>query len=153
MYLRLIRWRLTPSLSAFYKLKTWLYFFIFKIEDATACRRQRRSCSYWWKDTMRGGSIRQWVWHFAFWEILIIDYTTKVTRVKKLKAELEKSLCLQSYILQFAITLTWFHIPKVKKIKVYLLNQLSSNLDRWEALKHSNKTQVAFQVPVPRSFD
>ena len=44
-----------------------------------------------------------------------IDYTTKVTPVKKLKAELEKSLCLQSYILQFAITLTWFHIPKVKK--------------------------------------
>ena len=35
-----------------------------------------------------------------------IDYTTKVTRVKKLKAELEKTLCLQSYILQFAITLT-----------------------------------------------
>ena len=30
--------------------------------------------------------------------------------------------------------------------KVYLLNQLSSNLDRWEALTHSNTTQVAFQV-------
>jgi len=29
---------------------------------------------------------------------------------------------------------------------VYLLNQLSSNLDRWEALNHSNSTQVAFQV-------
>ena len=150
MYLRLIRWRLTPSLSAFYKLKTWLYFFIFKIEDATACRRQRRSCSYWWRDTMRGGSIRQWVWHFAFWEILITPQ--RWPALKKLKTELEKSLCLQSYILQFAITLTWFHIPKVKKIKVYLLNQLSSNLDRWEALKHSNKTQVAFQVPVLRSF-
>ena len=39
-----------------------------------------------------------------------IDYTTKVTRVKKSKAELEKSLCLQSYILQFAITF----IPKIK---------------------------------------
>ena len=39
---------------------------------------------------------------------------------------------------------TWYKDVPAKK--VYLLNQLSSNLDRWEALTHSNTTQVAFQV-------
>ena len=33
--------------------------FFLKMEDATACRRQRRSCSYWWRDTTPGGSIRR----------------------------------------------------------------------------------------------
>ena len=45
---------------------------------------------------------------------------------------------------------TWkIDVPGTKMYlqkKVYLLNQLSSNLDRWEALTHSNTTQVAFQV-------
>ena len=151
MYLRLIRWRLTPSLSAFYKLKTWLYFFIFKIEDATVCRRQRRSCSYWWRDTMRGGSIRQWVWHFAFWEILIIEHHKSDPREKN-KSWIGKVIMPRVIYSSVCHHPDLIPNPKSKKIKVYLLNQLSSNLDRWEALKHSNKTQVAFQVPVLRSF-
>ena len=35
---------------------------------------------------------------------------------------------------------------------MYLLNQLSSNLDRWEALTQSNITQVAFQVVITFTF-
>jgi hypothetical protein len=35
---------------------------------------------------------------------------------------------------------------------VYLLNQLSSNLDRWEALPSANSTQIAFQVKVGEGY-
>ena len=55
--------------------------FILKIEDATACRRQRRSCSYWWRDTMPGGSIRPWVLHFTFWDKG--DPQKYITRISK----------------------------------------------------------------------